>query len=514
MAATRKAWLQASSFILVALLIFALPLASWATASVTIDPTTNDFVLDESETLEETVTVTVPAGVGIDKADVYLLSDTTGSMGSPIAAVKAGASDIVDGLIAELPGVDLAFGVGDYKDFPYDLYAFKHSVSITTDTTAVKTAINAWSASGGADGPEGQLYALDQLADSTIGWRPGAKKIIVWFGDAPGHDPVCSAISGLPYDITEGSVTTKLVDADITVLAISTGTGYFLGLDDDPTVWAYDYTAACGTPGGTSEQATRITGATGGNHITGINAGTIVQTIKDMVIEAVTTINNLSLVPTGGTAGFVADISPASYGPLTLDDDHVLPFTVSWTGLAACTEEDQVFTGTLDVVADGAVMGHKPVKITVPSCTPTVKEVVVDIKPTSCPNPLNVNSGGVLPVAILGTASFDAAQVDASTVRLEGVEPLRWNLEDVAAPYTGGISDPPDRIDCTTDGPDGILDLSLKFDSKDVVAALGPIEDGDVIVVQLTGQLIDGTEIVGEDVVWIIKPASGKGKGQ
>jgi len=32
----------------------------------------------------------------------------------------------------------------------------------------------------------------------------------VIFGDAPGHDPICAAISGLDHDITEESVTAKL----------------------------------------------------------------------------------------------------------------------------------------------------------------------------------------------------------------------------------------------------------------------------------------------------------------
>ena len=31
-------------------------------------------------------------------------------------------------------------------------------------------------------------------------------------------------------------------------------------------------------------------------------------------------------------------------------------------------------------------------------------QISVDIKPQSCPNPVNVNAKGVLPVAILGTA--------------------------------------------------------------------------------------------------------------
>lgn len=63
-------------------------------------------------------------------------------------------------------------------------------------------------------------------------------------------------------------------------------------------------------------------------------------------------------------------------------------------------------------------------------------EVPVDIRPTSCPNPLNVGEKGVLPVAILGTSSFDVTKVDPASVRLEGVAPLRSALEDVGAPFT------------------------------------------------------------------------------
>lgn len=34
---------------------------------------------------------------------------------------------------------------------------------------------------------------------------------------------------------------------------------------------------------------------------------------------------------------------------------------------------------------------------------------------------------------------------------------------------------------------------------------MGPVEDGDVIVLRLTGELLDGTPIVGEDVVVILR---------
>ena len=131
--------------------------------------------------------------------------------------------------------------------------------------------------------------------------------------------------------------------------------------------------------------------------------------------------------------------------------------------------------------------------------------VPIDIKPQSCPNPLNVKSKGLLPVAILGTEDFDVAEVDPATIMLiRWVAPLRWDWEDVATPYEPFYGKE-DYMDCNTNGPDGFLDLTLKFDVQEVIAALGEVEDGDVIVLKLTGNLRDGTPIKGHDVIIIIK---------
>ncbi|MBI3686456.1 MAG: hypothetical protein HY241_03815 [Actinobacteria bacterium] len=74
------------------------------------------------------------------------------------------------------------------------------------------------------------------------------------------------------------------------------------------------------------------------------------------------------MVPSASIAPFVESIAPAGYGPLPGDVEHVLPFTVTWTGSMTCAEKDQVFTGSLDVVADGVVVAHKRVRIRVPAC--------------------------------------------------------------------------------------------------------------------------------------------------
>jgi len=128
-------------------------------------------------------------------------------------------------------------------------------------------------------------------------------------------------------------------------------------------------------------------------------------------------------------------------------------------------------------------------------------EIDVDIKPGSCPNPLNVKSKGVLPVAVLGTAEFDVTAIDLASIRLAGVAPIRSNFEDVATPADGG------ECECTTAGPDGCIDLSLKFNTQDIVNALGEVADGEVLEVALTGELLDGTAIEGSDCIVIIAKA-------
>ena len=86
-------------------------------------------------------------------------------------------------------------------------------------------------------------------------------------------------------------------------------------------------------------------------------------------------------------------------------------------------------------------------------------------------------------------------------MQLEGVDPIRSDIEDVAAP----VANRQDDCDCTTDGPDGFDDLTLKFDTQLIVGALVGINDGDVVPLTLTGNLNDGTPITGLDCVIIKK---------
>ncbi len=142
----------------------------------------------------------------------------------------------------------------------------------------------------------------------------------------------------------------------------------------------------------------------------------------------------------------------------------------------------------------------------------SIINIPLDIKPTSCPNPLNTNNQGVLPVAILGFNGFDVREINPNSLTLKRdgvdilVEPLWSSLEDVATPF-GPLPDPvnQDCLDCNELDLDSYLDLTLKFDAQEILAALGSVNDGDCIVLTLNGFLGDGRTIVGEDVLRILE---------
>jgi len=131
--------------------------------------------------------------------------------------------------------------------------------------------------------------------------------------------------------------------------------------------------------------------------------------------------------------------------------------------------------------------------------------IAVDIKPHSCPNPLNVKSKGVLPVAIMATEEFDVTDIDIASIRLAGIPAIRSSLEDVSQPV--GATDA-NECACTTDGFDGFTDLVLKFKTEDIVEALindpGQLAKGQVLTLTLTAELFDGSVIEGADCVVLV----------
>jgi len=132
--------------------------------------------------------------------------------------------------------------------------------------------------------------------------------------------------------------------------------------------------------------------------------------------------------------------------------------------------------------------------------------VSVDIKPGSCPNPFNPKSRGMLPVAILGTEDFDVSNIDPDTILLvrEGVDgsvaPTRVGFEDVGTPIDG------EECECHDADGDGLLDLSLKFRTQEIVANLngGALPDDEVVSLTVIGSLETGELFAGSDCVRLV----------
>jgi hypothetical protein len=124
--------------------------------------------------------------------------------------------------------------------------------------------------------------------------------------------------------------------------------------------------------------------------------------------------------------------------------------------------------------------------------------VRMDIRPGSCPNLLQPRAHGALPVAVLGATGFNVREIDPSTVRLEGVRPVRHLYHDVSTSV--GAS----ACECAPGAPDGAEDLVLAFDVEAVARALPSRECRGVTQLSLTGRLSSGRAFEAHDCVTIV----------
>jgi hypothetical protein len=108
--------------------------------------------------------------------------------------------------------------------------------------------------------------------------------------------------------------------------------------------------------------------------------------------------------------------------------------------------------------------------------------VEIDIKPGSFPNSINLKSKGLIPVAILGSADFDAESVDGATVRFgpNGAEPFHGE---------GHIKDV---------NKDGLTDWIGHFKTQET--GIKPTDTK----AKLVGITVDGIPFAGKDSVRIV----------
>ncbi len=156
-----------------------------------------------------------------------------------------------------------------------------------------------------------------------------------------------------------------------------------------------------------------------------------------------------------------------AFGDASYDDDVSAPWR-EWTPLGL-DRFDLTFQTWVE-----AAPGEAP-----------APEVRIDVKPGSDENPINLGARGVVPVAVLGSESFDVSQVDVASVRFAGASPVtnprgvpRSSLEDVDA--------------------DGFLDLVLHFSVGNL-----DLVPGDTVA-QLAGATSDGQTFAASDRIVVV----------
>jgi hypothetical protein len=484
------------------------------------------ILLPQGECFKETYVCSIPETPPI--ADILIDFDLTGSMGDELANLKTNSVKIMTAIRKEIENSNFGLISGEDYGAQYnpeencDYYAsygssfydspYRLDTELTSDTAAVRSAINSMWLGFGDDCPEcysRRFYeAIAELIGEVnpvygpIGWRTAAKKIVLSFNDAVPHDCDWTQCSGLPPsgacvagwtsgrdpgrdelvntadDIVLMDVLAKMAELNVTLVDIYSG---YTSLKPHWDCWTKM------TPGGGAFQINSNGTIPGG------------MSIDSFIVDVImSTFDTVDIVVPGICAGdetFLVSVEPPSY-------ENVVPPAVVTFELEFCApNETPPGTYCFDICfeADGGEFERQSYCIEV--IEPTT---FVDIKPRSCPNPINVKSNGVLPVAILGASWLDVATIDASSVRLIGVAPIRSDIEDVTRPFYKKQGE----CDCTQEGPDGYPDLTLKFDKQEIVEALGEVEDRAVLELELTSNLVGGEELpIGYDCVVILNNA-------
>ena len=369
--------------------VFTACLCWTASDASSIHPESFSTTLNVGETVTLQKTVIVQAvEPGDAKVDVFFLTDTTASMRGTIDAIKGFGEQLLN-TAAGLG--DVAWGVGSYDDVPagpwgvagVDLPWRLHQ-TVTDVVDDVRVGFQKLSLGFGADRPESSLIALSRAA-AEAGWREGTQRFILWFGDAPGHDPSDGAplatfagTDGFGNPVAVGDsypgptlaeTIAALTAENITVIGFDSGFkdfGIQLGLDanvddnilDDP-VFGPSQIANFRNE---TRQGTAITEATGG-FLTDISS-TPGASIVDMILRALDTglftYNSVSLVPEGNLPGVSVAVSPGYLGDFTRKEDGSFDFEVSFTALLEGSHEFR-----MNALVDGLTFATKTDTITV-----------------------------------------------------------------------------------------------------------------------------------------------------
>ncbi|MBN2014302.1 MAG: VWA domain-containing protein [Candidatus Altiarchaeota archaeon] len=336
-------------------------------SGASIVPDTLMAALDPGQSIEEQKTVTTEE-TPIGKLDVLFLFDLTGSMSFQLSTAKSSSIEIMNNISALVN--NSAFGVGSFMDYNgyYDYcgysgfygsgidYPWSLDQNITSNNSAVSSAINDLVLGNGDDGPESYTRALYE--SQFVGWRPGSRKIVIIFednvphdcnlgffgcGTTTGVDPGRDAIAGTSDDLNWSNVVADLKAAGISVVAIDSG-GYC------DSVWEY------------------ATNETGGIFSELGSAGDLSEEIVALIGNITSKISYLTLKPKPGFEDWIT-WTPTSYSDV--EGGASVPFNV--TVSVPVGQHGGEYHLYVEVVGDGSTLAVQEIWINVSGepCVPS-----------------------------------------------------------------------------------------------------------------------------------------------
>ena len=189
-----------------------------------------------------------------------------------------------------------------------------------------------------------------------------------------------------------------------------------------------------------------------------------------------------------GTQGFVVANEPESAFPIEmqLGDDITVTLPTSTTGVVEEPAEGQyVISNETTVEGAEPIVVEAEGKLFEYGAGDAGIPVLIDIKPDSTTNAINLGSNGNVPVAILSSDTFDATRVDPLSVslasaplKLKGKGTPMYSLKDVNG--------------------DGRVDLLVHVDTSSFQLS------STATTAKLQAVMLDGTEIFGTDVIVVV----------
>jgi len=324
---------------------FALMLGSAAVYADSIDPAvyTDTLSVGESVTIKKTVTITSEPPTTA-KLDVMFLMDTTGSMGSVIAAAKSSATTILTNLASF---GDLASGTAYFNDddgAPAPLPRYTAITSALSTTAAnTQTGINnlfAGTPGYGYDFPEEGYLGVTNTVNNTA-WRPGSSRFVLMFGDA--SDGGNSPFAGDDF----ASASAALAANNVTLIGVSYSSSF-------------------------SGQYNSLVTGSGGTMNTGSTSGaTLAALIQSAVTTSFSTYSSVCLddsAPAGVTVTsdvFGVSLAPCHVGAYDRSITRTFDFDVTFTGVTP-----GVYDFDIDALVDGGSVAVELDHITVVAETP------------------------------------------------------------------------------------------------------------------------------------------------